>query len=80
MAIFKIKLGEKVKDNITGFDGVVTGRADYITGCRQYLVTPKAIKSEFKSSVWLDEDRLLKKMPKKPLNNGGPQANPAPIK
>ena len=36
----KTELGQKVKDSITGFAGIVTGRAEYITGCHQILVQP----------------------------------------
>lgn len=79
MSGFKIALGAKVKDSITGFSGVVTGRADYITGCRQYSVTPKGTKGKVAESAWYDEDRLLKSIPKN-RNIGGPQVDEAPIK
>ena len=49
------KLGVTVKEQITNFRGVVTGQCEYITGCRQYLVTSKS-NGEAK---WYDEDRLL---------------------
>ena len=82
MGSFKIELGAKVKDSITGFSGIVTGRAEYITGCRQYAITPKAVKNEHKDSYWIDEDRLVgsvkKTVAKKP--NGGPQQCAAPLK
>ena len=35
MSEFKIEMNTKVKDNITGFAGVVTARFEYCTGCRQ---------------------------------------------
>jgi hypothetical protein len=83
--MFKIQMGQKVKCCITGFEGIVTGRADYISGCRQYLVQPKGKKNEIANSLWLDEDRLivnkvedLKSL--KERNDGGPQINPAPIR
>lgn len=57
--MFKYELGVIVKDSITGFTGAVTGRADYITGCSQYLVQPKSKKpDEIKGSIWFDEQRL----------------------
>lgn len=31
-----IILGRKVRDKVTGFEGIVTGRATYLTGCDQY--------------------------------------------
>ncbi|HEX7125031.1 MAG TPA: hypothetical protein VF406_04540 [Thermodesulfobacteriota bacterium] len=54
-----IELGVAVKDKITGFRGIVTGRAQYITGCDQYLVTPHADeKGDLKDGRWFDEQRL----------------------
>lgn len=77
---FKIPMEATVKDSITGFMGVVTGRCDYITGCRQYCVTPKAIKNKPGDSHWIDEDRLIASAKPKAVkkvkrsNTGGPQA------
>ena len=54
-----IKLGIKVKDVVTEFTGMVIGRVEYVTGCAQYLVAPKAgADGSFKEAVWLDEVRL----------------------
>lgn len=33
-----VYLGQEVRDRLTGFSGVVTGRAEYITGCAQICV------------------------------------------
>jgi len=74
MNIFKIELGAKVVDNITGFRGTVTGRCEYLTGCRQYCVTPKAKDGILSEGSWLDEDRLMKKPSSK--NPGGPHFSP----
>jgi hypothetical protein len=51
-----INLGASVSDRITGFSGVVTGRASYITGCDQYLVQPR---TGDKDPKWVDEQRLV---------------------
>lgn len=77
-----ISLGASVKDKITGFSGVVTGRAEYLTGCTQCLVVPKiGDDGIFKDSVWFDEQRLdLTKSELFRLNNSrtpGPD-KPAP--
>jgi hypothetical protein len=51
----------KVKDMITGFEGIVTGHADYVTGCDQYLVQPPVEKDKpggFIEPRWFDEKRL----------------------
>ena len=54
-----VKLGERVQDKISGFVGVVTGRAQYISGCSQALVAPSVDKDgNFKDGNWFDEQRL----------------------
>jgi hypothetical protein len=54
-----IQLGARVKDQITGFTGVVTGRVEYITGCHQVLVQPPCKPDgDYVENRWLDEDRV----------------------
>ena len=54
-----IKLGQKVKDSITGLAGLTTGRCEYITGCTQVLIQPPCKPDgDFVESRWIDEDRL----------------------
>ena len=36
----KIELGDKVKDLVTGFEGIAVGKATYLTGCDQIVVDP----------------------------------------
>jgi hypothetical protein len=80
--MFKIALGKKVKDSITGFAGIVTGRVEYLTGCRQYVVASKSKGGKTGDAMWFDEDRLtgVNLAKTSPANNGGPQACEAPIK
>ena len=35
-----IKLGQKVRDRITGFEGVATSRTEYLYGCVRIYVEP----------------------------------------
>lgn len=53
-----IDLGKKAKDKITGFEGIITGRAQYLYGCDQYLVTPPAKDGAKIEAYWFDEGRL----------------------
>lgn len=82
-----VDLGAVVKDRINGFKGVVTGRAEYLYGCVQVLVSPTAIGKDGKhpDSVWLDEDRVevtKAKAQPRPLSAveraGGPLTGPVP--
>jgi len=54
-----VKLGMTVIDRISGFRGVVTGRAEYLSGCTQCLLGAK-VRSDgsFVDSKWFDEQRL----------------------
>ncbi len=54
----KPEIGMKAKDVVTGFEGVVTGVVDYLTGCRQLLLTPAAkMDGTVQDARWIDEDR-----------------------
>ena len=54
-----VKLGDKVKDAITGFEGVVTGRAEYLYGCVRCLVEPEGLHDGKPiDTQWFDEQRL----------------------
>lgn len=54
-----IKLGNKVKDVITGFKGVVIGRTEWLHGCTTCGVVPQELKDGTTiDSKWFDEGRL----------------------
>ncbi|MDO8972182.1 MAG: hypothetical protein Q7U74_15920 [Saprospiraceae bacterium] len=54
-----IELGQKAKDKITGFEGIITGRASYLYGCDQYVLSPAVDeKGLIIKGEWFDEGRL----------------------
>lgn len=54
-----IALGSKVRDRISGLVGTVTGRAEYLFGCVQVLVSPAEVKDGAPVlGSWLDEGRV----------------------
>jgi hypothetical protein len=56
---FKYGRGVYVEDRVTGFRGAIVGRADYLTGCNQYLVMPPVGEDgKFVEGIWFDEMRL----------------------
>jgi hypothetical protein len=60
MSGWKIAMGVTAIDTLTGFVGVVTGRTEYLTGCRQYCICPPVGEGNvWQESKWFDEDRLL---------------------
>ncbi len=86
-----VELGSRVRDRINGFVGIVTGRADYLFGCRQVLVAPEDLPADGKhsESVWIDEDRVeivalravaAESAPGSMPAGGGPLTGPEPPK
>jgi hypothetical protein len=60
LQMIQIQLGAKAKNVVSGFEGVLTGRAEYLTGCVQWLVSPGVDKDgKVVESHWLDEGRLV---------------------
>lgn len=53
-----IELGNKVKDIVTGFEGIVVARVEYLNGCIQYCVKPKAKDGKMEDGQYIDEKVL----------------------
>jgi len=51
-------MGKMVEDTITGLKGTVTGRAQYINGCRQVLIEPQVYEDGAYREIWIDEERV----------------------
>lgn len=56
-----VKLGQAARDVITGFEGVVLGKAQYLTGCNQVLLMPRTLGEGGKrrEGEWFDEQRVV---------------------
>lgn len=54
----EIKLGYKVKDNITNFEGVVTARTEYLDQSTSCLVESEKLVDGKPVSAWFEESRL----------------------
>jgi hypothetical protein len=56
---FAFELGDKVKDRISGLDGVVISRAEHLFGCNRYWIAPQGHKDgKPLEGCWSDEDAL----------------------
>lgn len=54
-----IKLGDKIKDPISGLDGIAFGRADFLYGCIRIAIAPKLDKEGKKRDIeWFDANQL----------------------
>ena len=73
-----IKLGDKVKCRYTGFTGVAVAKTEFINGCVQYEVAPKAGKdNKLPEPAGIDEESLIivkTGKSNKPKPTGGPNS------
>lgn len=53
-----ITLGQKAKDKVTGFEGIIIGRIEYLFGCTQYGLCPPANDGKTNDTQWFDEGRI----------------------
>lgn len=52
-------LGKSVRDKITGFEGIITSKHLYLTGCAQYGVQPPVDKeNKIPEMRYFDEGRI----------------------
>ena len=75
-----LTLGDEVVDSITGFKGIATGRAEYLTGCVQVCVAATSVANAKPVSEWYDISRLRlinkARIVPKTEDIGGPQFTP----
>jgi hypothetical protein len=57
--IQQFDLGVTLRDKITGYEGVVVGFVQYISGCNQYLIRARVTEKGKDPSAgeWIDEQR-----------------------
>jgi hypothetical protein len=55
-----IKLGQEVKDIVTGFTGIVMSQIEYLNGCKRYGISPKVGKdNKMEEWTYVDEQQLV---------------------
>ena len=55
----KLENGVLAKDKVTGFEGIVIGKTEWLTGCGQYILKAKAKEGELPTDgQWFDEGQL----------------------
>jgi len=71
-----VKLGQKVKDSISGFEGIVTGISTWLYGCVRVNVAPDHLDNDGKpiEAQWFDEPQLVGQKAKKEAP-AGPRAD-----
>lgn len=77
---FKYELGSKAKCKITGYEGMIIARTEWLYGCRRYVLQSQALKDgKPVDSHCIDEDALdlvVAAPPHKVRDTGGPTPSP----
>jgi hypothetical protein len=59
MSLYKFPLGAKIKDKISGFKGVCTGRLEFLNGCKRYQISPEKLDAgKVIEAIWFDEEQV----------------------
>lgn len=75
-----IKLGQRVRDIVSGFTGIATAKCEYLNGCVQYCVKPPCKDNKQEDGMYIDhqqlevvDDGILSQIA--PKETGGPAAD-----
>lgn len=77
-----VRLGDKVRDQITGYEGIAVARTDWLHGCARITVQPDALDDtgKIRDAVTFDELQLTvietAKAAVGDRNTGGPRPEP----
>lgn len=81
----KFKLGSKIRDKVSGVEGITTSRTEFLNGCIQYNIHPKADKDGKHVDIYnYDEQQLeliddgIHKNVSPPKPTGGAMTQAAP--
>lgn len=79
--MFKIELGKKVKDKVTGLKGIITSRSENLNMCNRYYIQPEVGKDmKIPDGWWVDEMQIViigegvAPKPEKKRTAGGPMS------
>ena len=56
--MFKFHNGDKVRDKVTGFEGIIKGRTNWMTGCNTYGIQGPLKDGKILEPEWIDEGQL----------------------
>lgn len=81
--MFKFKMRDRVKDTVSGWEGLVTVRTEHLNGCLQYCVRKTELDKDGKlqDGEWFDEQQLElveKSKGNKQKPTGGPMRDTPP--
>lgn len=83
---FRVPLGVKAKDRISGFEGIVESRTQYLTGCNRIAMRKPGVKEDGglydlcgfdEPFVEIIDDDVVQPVVERAKDSGGPQPIPS---
>ena len=76
-----IQFGDKVRDRVTGFEGIIIAKTEWFNGCIRYMVQPQDVKDgKMAEAQAFDEEQLDVVTPqaveRRQRQTGGPAPDP----
>jgi len=79
-----VQLGQKVRDAVSGYEGIVTARTEWLNGCVRITVHPRVAKEKSGAQTLADgqvfDEEQLEIVTAKPLALPSHKTPPAPLK
>ena len=73
-----IKLGQKVRDTLTGLEGTVTARTEYLYGCVRVAIQPFGEKDGKPYDAWYVDEPQCEVIEDTPAEETTPKHGPRP--
>jgi hypothetical protein len=55
----RIRLGQRIRDRVSGLTGIATARLEYLNGCTQYCISPPVDKDGKRVEGWYVDQQTL---------------------
>ena len=55
----RFTLGEKIRDKVSGLEGIASARLEYLNGCVQYCISPRIDKDGKRVEGWYVDQQTL---------------------
>lgn len=54
-----MKLGDKVRDKVSGFEGIATARTEWLNGCLRWGISPRVGEDgKLPEDIWVDDQQI----------------------
>jgi hypothetical protein len=80
----QVELGTKVRDTVTGYEGVATGATTWLNGCVRYAIQGDGRKDGIPVELYWADEQQIEAVEDKPLESaveagktGGPRSDPS---